>query len=126
MRQAVAAAAMSWAALRRRCWDGPLGLTLPSARNDTTICRTEARPSRPPWKAATKITLGGQGQAGRVTASASGMTASQGMPLSLLTDAKYVAPTWLTESISSLAPELPYGDIPPTRLVSVISAAPGT
>ena len=83
MRQAVAAAAMSWAALRRRCWDGPLGVTLPSARNDTTIWRTEAWPSRPPWRAATKITLGGHGQVGSVTASASGITASQWIALPL-------------------------------------------
>ena len=60
----------------------------PLARNASTICCTERSPSRPPWKASMKITFGGQEQAGSVTASASGTTASQGRPVSRLTVAK--------------------------------------
>jgi D-arabinose 1-dehydrogenase-like Zn-dependent alcohol dehydrogenase len=61
---------------------------VPPARKSSTICRTDASPSRPPWKASTKTTFCGQEHAGNVTASASGTTASQGRPVSRLIFAK--------------------------------------
>ena len=58
----------------------------PEKKLPTVSALIEGSPSRPPWKAATKITFRGQVHAGSVTASASGTTASQGTCWSRLTE----------------------------------------
>ena len=78
IRQALAAAAMSRALVRRSRRDALSAAAVPPDRKASTSCRTEAWPSSPPWKPSTKSTLRGHGQSGKVTASASGITASQG------------------------------------------------
>ena len=74
------------------------------------ICCTWPSPDRAPCQAGTTIAPRGSAQAGRVTASASGITASVriGWRRTCSRAApRYLAPLRFTEPISSVAPEAP-------------------
>jgi hypothetical protein len=68
-------------------------------------------------------TLRGSGQAGRVTASASGMTSSSRTGACRAAAAANRAPTLFTELTRVCAPEVPNGESPPTNQISAWSSS---
>ena len=68
-------------------------------------------------------TLRGSGQAGRVTASASGMTSSMRTGACSAAAEANRAPTLFTELIRVCAPDVPNGESPPTNQMSACSSS---
>src|SRR5262249_58649205 len=95
IRHADAAAAMISAVVR----SSATPVTGRFVRNRRTLCRAAGSPSSSPWNAGTTTTLGGSGQAGRVTASASGTTSSNRTGAWWAAAAANWAPTLFTELI---------------------------
>ena len=123
IRQAADAAAMTSAVSRSCCAPA----TSSSLRKRCAIRSTAGSPSRLPCSAGSTMTLPGRSHTGRVTASASGTTASHWIRCPFLTAAAAnAAPSLRTDSMRFWAPDEPNGDSAPAIFTSSLSASPDT